>query len=176
MKGLLFLVVGNSGSGKDAIIEWACNRNPNVTHVKRFITRPSSVETEDFVSVKKEDFKKSDYFLWWESYDKLYGIGKDVIEGLKKGRNYIVNISRDALGDAKTKWPSSVTVEITAPISLIEERLSKRGREAEPEVQRRIERAKTAPNVNPDIVIDGSNSDVSIAGKALLNFIAKKAK
>ena len=48
--GTLFLVIGNSGSGKDSIIYGAAKKYPQnlkqVHIVKRYITRPPS-ETED---------------------------------------------------------------------------------------------------------------------------------
>lgn len=176
MKGVLFLVVGNSGSGKDAVIKWVCSKTGKVMQVKRYITRPESKETEDFIPVKKEHFNKDDYFLWWKSYDKLYGISKDIIDGLKKGKNYLVNISRDAISEAKKKWNNVTIVEISAPIELVKERLSNRGRESSAEVQKRLERAMNAPKVKADIVIDSSNSDVSIAGRKLLDFVTSKLK
>lgn len=174
MKGSLFLVVGNSGSGKDAIIKWAIDKCSKVNIVRRVITRPESKDTEDFISITKDAFNKDDYFLYWESYDKLYGVGKDVLNGLVQNKNYIVNISRDVIDYARTKWINSFVVEVSAPIELIKERLQSRKRESSIEIKKRLERAKNAPKINADIVIDASNSDVSIAGKKLLDFINTK--
>ena len=58
--GALFLVVGNSGSGKDSIIQGAVNNYPidlNKLYIpKRYITRPSS-EAEKNISITSEEFK-----------------------------------------------------------------------------------------------------------------------
>ena len=89
------------------------------------------------------------------------------------GSNYIVNISRDALDKAKKLWSKSYVIEVIAPIELLEKRLSDRKRESIEEVRMRLERAKNAPKVTNDAIIDASNSDVSLAGKQLLDFIEK---
>lgn len=171
MSGVLFLIVGNSGCGKDAVINYASNKLYYLNSVKRYITRPESRETEDFNSVSKEDFNSNNYFLSWESYDKLYGIGEEVLNGLKQGEYYIVNISRNAISEAKEKWSNSYVVEFKTDLNIIRNRLLSRARESEEEIKKRLDRAQTAPQINPNIVIDTSNHDVSIAGERLISFI-----
>ena len=61
MKGALFWVVGNSGTGKDSIIKFATENLKNLYNVQRIITRPESKDTEDFKSIKLEDFKPEEY-------------------------------------------------------------------------------------------------------------------
>lgn len=170
-KGILFLVVGNSGSGKDAVITWVTKHCDVLKGVKRIITRPESKRSEDFISIAKHDFCRNKYFLEWEVYEKLYGIKLSILKGLEQGNNYIVNISRSVIKDAFMKWPNCKLIEMRVPIDILKQRLIERGRESLEEIEKRINRAKNAPKLNPDIIIDTSNSDVSIAGKVLLDYI-----
>lgn len=173
---VLFLAIGNSASGKDAVIGYAIKKIPNLKKAKRCITRPSSI-TEDFESIEKKDFKKEDYCLWWESYDKLYGIkAEDLMLDLINGTSVILNISRDAIDNAKKLWKNCYIIEFNAPLELIEKRLNERKREKPEEIEKRIKRAKTQFNIIPDIIIDSSNSDVSIAGEKLKEFILEVLK
>ncbi|MBN1923757.1 MAG: hypothetical protein JW791_03275 [Nanoarchaeota archaeon] len=169
-KGVLFLMVGNSGSGKDSVIKYVVNKIPGLRKVKRHVTRQDS-ETEEFISLKKEDFNKDDYFIFWEAYDKLYGVDREVLEGLMNGKNYIVNISRKTIKKTMERWSNCYVIECVIPVKLIRQRLNDRGREDEAEIEKRIQRALTAPLLNPDCTIDTSNSDVSIAGERLISFI-----
>jgi phosphonate metabolism protein PhnN/1,5-bisphosphokinase (PRPP-forming) len=174
MSASLFLAVGNSASGKDTAISYCLSKISNLKKAKRYITREAS-STEDFISVKKEDFKKQDYCLCWESYDKFYGIKKeDMIFYLMNGTNIILNISRDAINDAKNLWEKSFVAEFSAPIEIIEQRLNARKRENKQEISQRLLRAKQCIDSHPDIIIDTSSPDLSVAGKKLENFIKSK--
>ena len=59
--GVLFLVVGNSGAGKDSIISGLIKKYPsslkNIYAPKRYITRPTS-ETEKSISISQLEFNK----------------------------------------------------------------------------------------------------------------------
>jgi len=170
----LFLIVGNSASGKDTAISYALSKISNLAKSKRYITREAS-NTEDFVSIKKKDFNPKDYELWWESYDRYYGVKKeDVIVQLKKEVSIILNISRDVIEKAKKLWKNVYVVEFVVPVEVIKERLIIRKRESSEEINKRILRAKQEINVNPDIKIDSSSLDVSIAGEKLTKFIKSK--
>ncbi|MDD5054220.1 MAG: hypothetical protein PHG04_02470 [Candidatus Nanoarchaeia archaeon] len=170
----LFLVVGSSASGKDTAIDYAISKISNLKKAKRHITREAS-KTEDFVSIKKEDFKKEDYEIWWELYGKFYGVKKeDVIFQLMNGLSIILNISRDALLQAKKLWKETYVVEFKVPVEIIKKRLIERKREKQKEIDERIKRAMQEIDSNPDIIIDSSHPDASIAGKKLTGFIKKR--
>ena len=170
MKGRLFLAVGNSASGKDSVISYALRGIPTLKKLKRVITRPES-DTEDFISIKKEDFKAEDYFISWESYNKFYGIPKNILDGLEKGEDYIVNVSRQVITEIKNKWNNTFVILFQVPIEILKQRLSNRGREDNKEIKQRLERASDAPRIKADLIIDSSNPDVSIAGEELIKFI-----
>jgi phosphonate metabolism protein PhnN/1,5-bisphosphokinase (PRPP-forming) len=174
MNASLFLIVGNSASGKDTAIKYVLNNLNNIKKAKRYITRPKSI-TEEYVSLEKNDFLKQDYCLWWESYDKFYGVKKeDVIFHLLKGTNIILNISRDVIDQAKNLWEKNYIVEFSVAVEIIKQRLNNRKRETNEEIKKRILRAKQGINVNPEIIIDTSSEDLTIAGKKFLEFIKTK--
>lgn len=172
MKGSLFLVVGNSASGKDAVMKYASEKIENLKVVKRYITRPNG-KGEDYYSIDFKDFNPKDYFLSWESYDKFYGISCEVLNHLEMGKNYLVNVSRQVLKEAKNKWKNTFVVELIVPLELTKERLNNRGREDENEIKKRLHRAMNPPVVDSDVQINTSNSDVSVAGEQLVSFIRR---
>ena len=170
----LFLIVGNSASGKDTVISYALSKISNLKKSKRYITREASA-TEDFVSVQKEKFRKEDYYLCWESYDKLYGVKQeDIIVQLMNGTSVILNISREVIEQAKKLWSKVYVVEFSVPVETIEKRLNERKRESLEEIAKRLKRAKQGIDTHADIIIDSSHADISIAGEKFTEFIKSK--
>ena len=109
--GTLFLVVGNSGSGKDSIISGVLKNYPSemkkIYAPKRYITRPpSKFEENILISAKKftEMDKKEKFVLKWHIYDLDYGISKEIEEYLKNGHPVIINVSRKIIKEAREKY------------------------------------------------------------------------
>jgi phosphonate metabolism protein PhnN/1,5-bisphosphokinase (PRPP-forming) len=103
----VFLIIGNSGAGKDTIIDEVLRRFPS--HYKelrvprRVITRQSS-DTEKFEPVDTETFYKlresGEFILEWESYEHFYGIRREVHDWLDAGHPVLLNISRNVVQTA----------------------------------------------------------------------------
>ena len=83
--GILFLIVGNSGSGKDSIISEVIQKYPSnlppIHAPKRYITRPPS-KFEDNISITNEEFKKMEklgkFTSKWHIYELDYGISSEI--------------------------------------------------------------------------------------------------
>ncbi|MEX2684243.1 MAG: phosphonate metabolism protein/1,5-bisphosphokinase (PRPP-forming) PhnN [Candidatus Sigynarchaeota archaeon] len=179
-RGTMFLLVGNSGSGKDSILTWAkehwkCPEKELIV-AQRYITRPESPETEKFVSVSTEEFEKmdknGDFSLKWISYGMYYGVKNDIIEELEKGNLVIVNVSRQIIDDTRKRFPGTKVIFVQVPIDTIVMRIHDRGRETEEQVQARVQRAKeneTLPGADFTIVNTGT---IEEGGQKLLTYLA----
>jgi len=164
--GYLFLVVGPSGSGKDTLIDYVTGKLP-VSKVKRFVTRPPNA-FEDFTSVSVSEFDSMVFFLKWGSYDKQYGIGSDILDGLKSGKHFIINVSRDVISEAKSKWRDTFVIALSVPKDVLVKRALERGRDSPEEVAKRLSRDFV---VSADFTVDSSNPDASVAGEKIVSFI-----
>ena len=152
--GTLFLVVGNSGSGKDSIIYGAAKKYPQtlkkVHVVKRYITRSAS-ETEDNYSITPYEFKEMEkqgmFALKWHIYHLDYGVPIDIDEWLKKGHPVLVNVSRTIVDEARANYRNIKVVFIEVPFEITLRRVKDRGRESGELLDMRIERAnmKSSP-------------------------------
>jgi len=176
----MFLLVGNSGSGKDSILAWAkehwkCTKKELLV-AQRYITRPASPETEKFVSVSTEEFEKmdenGDFLLKWISYDIHYGVKADILEDLNKGNLVIVNVSRQIIDNTRKRFPGTKVIFLQVPINTIVKRIHDRGRETDEQLQARIQRAKeneTLPGADCIIVNTGTIED---GGQKLLTYLS----
>ena len=178
--GTLFLVVGNSGSGKDSIIKGISKKYPaNLKEVcipKRYITRKAS-ETENNIMISPSEFKEKSnkglFALEWKIYGLLYGIPIEIDEWLKNGHPVIINVSRTVIEKAREIYQNTKVVFIDVPFEIILKRLSEREREDDIQLKQRIERARkhqTFPAA--DFIVDNSGK-LDDAIDRFLNYIIK---
>ena len=133
----VFLIIGNSGAGKDTIIEEVLRRFPShyrkLQVPKRVITRQSS-DTEKFESVDTETFYKlresGEFILEWESYENFYGIRREVLDWIDAGHPVLLNISRNVVQTAREKFPDVRVIFIRVPLDVTADRIIERGRES----------------------------------------------
>ena len=163
-KGTLFLVVGNSGSGKDSIISGVMKKYPSdlkrVYLARRYITRPPS-EFEDNYSITPEEFdlEESDgkFALKWKIYGLAYGVSIEIENWLEKGHPVIVNVSRMIIDEARGIYDNIKVVFIEVPLEITINRLKERGREKGELLEQRIERAKGNQKLTgADFTVDNS--------------------
>jgi ribose 1,5-bisphosphokinase len=136
-QGTLFLIVGNSGSGKDSIIrelQKICSAGKLPLHVAtRYITRPPH-ESEPYIYLNPDEFyrlkNEGQFFLTWHIYGLDYGIGKEVSQCISEGINVIANVSRTIISKARQITPSVKVIFIFVPYEITLCRLINRQRES----------------------------------------------
>lgn len=164
--GVLVLVVGPSGVGKDTLIggaRKALEADKRFSFVRRLVTRPTDMDLEDHVSLDREAFARARaggrFALVWQAHNLDYALPISVDTDLALGRVVVANISRHAVPAAIGKYPLCRVVQISAEISLRAERLARRGRENRDQIAARLAREGAAlPADVAPIVIDNSSS------------------
>ena len=176
--GTLFLVVGNSGSGKDSIIKAVIERYPsdlkNIRLTQRYITRPPS-ENEDNISVIPEEFremsKQNKFALEWHIYGLDYGVPIEIDSWLKKGHPVLVNVSRTIVKKACEIYRNLKIIFIEVPFEITLRRLKARARESGKRLEERIERAKKNQKFSDaDFIVDNSE-ELENAVNQFLNYL-----
>ena len=181
--GILFLIVGNSGSGKDTLIRAIVERYPSdhrqIFTPKRYITRPPS-ETEENISITREEFQKlantGKLAFEWHIYGLSYGVPIIIDEWLSSGNPVIINVSRKIVAEAREKYKNLKVIFIEVPFELSVKRLKDRKRESETQLKQRIERARTHQKYDEaDFIVDISGL-LEITIKKLLDYILTMVK
>jgi ribose 1,5-bisphosphokinase len=176
--GTLFLVVGNSGSGKDTLIRAVLEQYPptqkHIYSPKRYITRPPS-KTERNVSITSDEFRKlseeGKFVFEWHIYGLSYGVPIIIDEWLSLGYPVIINVSRKIIQQAREKYKNLKVIFIYVPFEISVKRLKDRKRESAKQLNERIERAKTHQTYDKaDFVLDNSG-ELENTIKQLLNYI-----
>ncbi|PXA98997.1 phosphonate metabolism protein/1,5-bisphosphokinase (PRPP-forming) PhnN [Nostoc sp. 3335mG] len=164
--GVLVLVVGPSGVGKDTLItgaRQALDADKRFSFVRRLVTRPTDLDLEDHLSIEPGEFDEAlangRMALHWEAHGLRYGLPIGVDTDLALGRIVIANVARHVVPVAMAKYPTCRVVMVTTEISLRAERLVRRGRENRDQITARLAREGAAlpADISP-IVIDNSSS------------------
>jgi ribose 1,5-bisphosphokinase len=168
VSGLLVLVVGPSGSGKDTVLAGAAAilaKDPRFRFARRVITRPAAQEDSETTDVPTFLARRNQgcFALNWEAHGLHYGIPADIAGDIAAGRVVVANVSRSVLADAAARFPSAV-IEVTAPPSLRADRLARRGRETAADIAERLARDVPRPaGLHALTVINDGSIDAGVA-------------
>ncbi len=151
MSGVLFLIVGPSGAGKDSLLDGArvqLARDPHFVFARRIITRPADAGGEAHEAVTEEEFEarltRDEFLAHWRAHDLGYGLSGELAADLAEGRHVLANISRGAIAGLAERHSEIRVIEVTAPPEILAARLAARGREDAADIQRRITRKPAA--------------------------------
>ena len=146
-KGLLIVVSGPSGAGKDTICQKLIKENSNIWMSVSMTTRkPRPLEKDgvDYFFVSSEEFENKindNTFLEYASYnDNYYGTPKDKVEEkLNEGKDVILVIDINGAVNIKKIIPSALFIFIMTPdMETLKNRLIGRKTESKDKVVKRF--------------------------------------
>jgi ribose 1,5-bisphosphokinase len=166
VQGVLVLVVGPSGAGKDTLIGAAREvlaDDGRFVFVRRVVTRGAVAELEDHESIGRAGFEaareRGDFALDWEAHGLRYALPGSIAEALAAGQVVVANVSRRIVAEALRKYARARVVVVTADAAVRAQRLAGRGRESAQEVAARLSREGAAvPAGVAPVVIDNSGT------------------
>jgi ribose 1,5-bisphosphokinase len=176
MAGVLVLVVGPSGGGKDTLITRAREAlvgDQRFSFPRRIVTREAVAELEDHDTIELEQFQKQKlrgaYALDWEAHGLHYALPASIDAALVAGRTVVANVSRKVIARAMEKYGRCEVLLITARPDVRAERLAKRGREMPEDIAARLAReGEPVPaGVMPTIIDNSGSLEVSLRGVLL---------
>ena len=168
--GVLILVVGPSGAGKDALLAAAREAyagEARFRFVRRAITRPAEAGGEPHEAVTEAVFATRGFALSWRAHGLAYGIPADIAADLAAGRVVVANVSRTVIAEAARRFPVRV-IAVTAPPDVLAARLAARGREDAAGTARRLVRAVGLP---AEVPIETMANDATLA-EGVTRFLA----
>jgi phosphonate metabolism protein PhnN/1,5-bisphosphokinase (PRPP-forming) len=157
-RGVLFLVVGPSGAGKDSLIDGArraLGGDPRFRFPRRAITRPADAGGEDHEALSPAAFEAAQaagaFALCWSAHGLRYGVPRAIEPDLAAGASVVVNVSRAILAEAAARFDPARVIHVTVPPEVLARRLAGRGRETPEDVAARLARAATALPDGPPV-------------------------
>ena len=149
--GLLVVFCGASGVGEDSLLQRLLEVNPQISLSISATTRaPRGAEQhgKDYYFLTKEKFQeiiKQDGMLEHAVYcDNYYGTPRQPVEeGIRQGRDVILEIEVQGGAQVRQKNPASVSIFVLPPsMRVLSQRLHKRGTDSEEVIQKRLAKAR----------------------------------
>ncbi|MEO1701316.1 MAG: phosphonate metabolism protein/1,5-bisphosphokinase (PRPP-forming) PhnN [Pseudomonadota bacterium] len=178
--GVLFVVTGPSGSGKDSLINWLrphFAEDQDIVFVRRVITRDDG-GNEEHDCVSRDHFEAQRaagaYAVTWEAHGLNYGIPASVLAHTVSGGHAIMNGSRRALPAIAEVFKDLQVINLRVAPDILAARLLARGRESAEQISTRLARqAGTIPTGIMVTELDNSG-DIAETGQAALDIIAAR--
>lgn len=173
--GIIAVVVGPSGAGKDTLMNLAARHfagRSDIHFVRRVITRDGDAGNEDHKSVSDADFDAMEragaFAVSWEAHGLKYGIPGAVEDELVRGHLVVANGSRSVLDRFQAAFPKLKVINVTARREVLAERLMARGRESREDVLKRLERGSLTVNGSYDVANIDNSGTLEEAGRVIV--------
>ncbi|MBZ5597882.1 MAG: guanylate kinase [Acidobacteriia bacterium] len=143
----VYIISAPSGSGKSTLVNEVLKIVPGLEFSISYTTRPprgSEKNGREYFFVPREEFEKmirEDEFLEYaEVFGNYYGTARLFLQDAKEtGRDLLLDIDVQGAAQIKSKIPDAVSIFVLPPDrNRLEERLRKRGQDAEDVIQRRL--------------------------------------
>lgn len=153
-QGILFVLVGPTGSGKSTFCERLIAEFPDVLSYSTSVTtrpaRPNEVPGKSYHFISRDEFiarrDRGEFFEWEENHGNLYGTLRSNLEnGITMGKDLLFQIDiRGALNFKRNFSENTVTLFIVPPsFEDLQKRLRGRGTVDHGELQRRFSTARS---------------------------------
>lgn len=179
-RGLLIVISGPSGVGKDTVIRRLLELDPNLVYSVSGTTRkarPGEKPDQNYTFLTRERFEelvKKRAFLEHATYNRhLYGTFRDRVERARKeGRDVVLKIDVQGAEQVRRLVPDAISMFVVAPSEHeLEERLEGRGSESAEEIASRREIAKREMKYASEYEHVVTNDDVERAVGEILRII-----
>ncbi|MCB5173962.1 MULTISPECIES: phosphonate metabolism protein/1,5-bisphosphokinase (PRPP-forming) PhnN [Microvirga] len=180
MTGGFVFVVGPSGAGKDTLLALAqaeLSGDNRFLFPRRLVTRSSSA-WEEHDTITEEEFEAGQaegrFTLSWKAHGHGYALPGSCLQAVRVGCLVVCNISRTLVDDARRRLPNVAVVEVTAPRAVLAERLAKRNRTDDANLEARLARSSEVGPVQADLTVVNDRSPEVGAGQ-LIAFLRSRA-
>jgi len=146
--GLLFVVSGPSGAGKDTLVDALRARLPRLRYSVSTTTRaprPGEIEGEHYFFVTREEFERrlgaGGFLEWFEYNGNFYGTPRDFVERtLTQGYDLVMKPEVNGALAIKRAFPDAILIFLAPDkFSHLRVRLLARRTETNEEIARRLE-------------------------------------
>ncbi len=182
IQGQIFVVSAPSGAGKTTLCQIILEKFSKISYSISHTTRSPRAGEEDGVDyffISKEEFEeriqKNLLVEWAKVHNNYYGTSVDFIQNcIQKGKSLLLDIDVQGARQIKNCFPDAVTIFISPPsFKVLEERLRKRGTDAEDVILQRLDNAENEMAQKDFYEYEVVNDDLESAAKELTKIMAE---
>ncbi len=150
--GLLIVISGPSGVGKNTVIDNLFKRTPGLRYSVSATTRaprPNEIDGQHYFFLTETEFQKKigngEFLEWAKVYEHYYGTPKQYVKQLlESGEDVVLDIEVQGAIQVKRSLPEAVLVFLAPPsLTELKKRLIGRNTERETELEKRLQYIET---------------------------------
>jgi guanylate kinase len=179
-RGLLAVVSGPSGVGKDSVLKRLFELDPSLTYSVSYTTRPprpDEVDGRDYSFVSEEEFdrliQEGELLEWARVHGHRSGTGNSrVEEALSAGKDVVLNIDVQGGAAVRDLVPDALLIFLAPPsLDELNRRRTQRGTEDAHELARRASDAQIEMGYSDRYDVVVVNDDLNRAASEILEVI-----
>jgi guanylate kinase len=179
--GLLIVISGPSGVGKDTVLRRLFQLAPDLKYSVSYTTRPArpgEVDGQSYTFVTEDEFRRlieaREFLEWAKVYDHHYGTSRRrVQDALEQGEDIILKIDVQGAAFVRKRKPDALFIFITPPSTdELLSRLTRRNTESKEALELRKREALVELSAAKDYEHVVCNRDVEECAHEILGLIA----
>lgn len=181
MVGLLYVLSGPSGVGKNTVLQEVLAKRTDLIYSISATTRPprgQEVDGVNYYFLSKAQFFaeiENDGFLEWaEIYDHYYGTPKQIVlDRLQKGQHIILDVDIQGAAQIKKNYPNAISIFLYPPSRAeLKRRLLARNTDDQESIEKRlayIEQELTAVSTYDYVVLNDRLDEACMRVESIIN-------
>jgi guanylate kinase len=184
-RGILVVVSGPSGVGKDTVLQRVFELDPSLTYSVSYTTRPprpGEVDGVDYHFVDDAEFDRlvaaGEFLEWANVHTHRYGTSRTLVEqSLAAGKDVVLNVDVQGGASVRRQIPDALLIFIAPPsVEELARRRAERGTEDPAELERRAEDAKIELGMADRYDAQVVNKDLETAAREVLRLINERRR
>ncbi len=173
--GTLYMIVGPSGSGKQALIDAVLEARPDLRRAPLIVSAQRSSNSCVIGSVSPDRFlhlmRRDTFALQWDSDGFRYGLTHDAAKQLRDGESLILSCDSSVIDKGKELYPDVQVIYITARMDVLRRRLASMAYGSDIEIDMHLAQCERFRPRKPDMVTVDTTESIAAGARALMEAI-----
>lgn len=177
--GTLYMIVGPTGSGKQALIDAVIEAKPELKRAPLIVSAQLSDNGCVVGAISPDRFlhlmRRNTFALQWDADGFRYGLTHDATKQLADGESLILSCDTAVLDRARELYPNVQAIYITARMDVLRRRLASMAYGSETDIDMHLaQSARLRPRSEDVLTVDTSDS-IAAGARELMNAISVPA-